>query len=171
MNYNAIEELKKYDDYYLNSDLKSTYRKHRDEIIKLQTAIETVWQNQQLDKNEFEILYNGLRNPWVVVYYYVLGEQINKMFGEINGIEKLIYLGIQDKKWQTRFNTVVIMKAINNQDVKTKIIDLGLSDTSKKVREMAEDVQKNYFTMPRDHFKANMLKKGKSWFMKIFDSE
>jgi hypothetical protein len=122
MNYNAIEELKKYDDYYPNSDLKSTYRKHRDEIIKLQTAIETVWQNQQLDKNEFEILYNGLRNSWFVVYYYVLGEQINKMFGEINGIEKLIYLGIQDKKWQTRFNTVVIMKAFNNQDVKTKII-------------------------------------------------
>lgn len=171
MKYSAIEELKKYDDYYPDSDLKSTYRMHRDEIMKLQTAIETVWKNQKLDNNEFEILYNGLKNPWVVVYYYVLGEQINKMLGEITGIEKLIDQGIQDKNWQTRFNTVVIMKAINNQDLKTKIIDLGLSDKSKRVREMAEDVKTNYFSKPEETLLTNMLKKGKSLVMKIFDSE
>ncbi len=171
MNYDAIEELKKYDDYYHNSDLKNTYRKHRDEIIKLQTTIETIWQNQQLDNIDFEILYNGLQNSWVVVYYYVLGEQINNMLGEITGIEELIYQGIQDKSWQTRFNTVVIMKGINDQDLRTKIIQVGLSDKSKKVREMAEDVNINYLNSTKDSTNMTLPKRGKLWLKKLFGTE
>jgi hypothetical protein len=144
MNYNANNELKKLDEYYPNSDLRQIYVKHRDEIIILLRTIETVWQNQQLDKHTFDILYQGLQNSWTVVYYYIVGGQINLMIGKIVGIEELIFKGIEDKSWQTRFNTVVIMKEFSNRKIKNKIIDLGLKDKSKKVSEMAFDV-KNYY--------------------------
>lgn len=170
MNYSAHDELKKLDDYYPNSDLKNSYKKHREEIIKLLTTIEHIWQHQQLDKNTFEIVYNGLQNPWMVVYYYIVGEQINKMIGKIAGIEEVIYQGIQDKNWQTRFNTVVIMKAINNQELKTKIIDLGMSDKSRKVREMAEDVKMNYLGSSTDSTNQILPKTENSWLKKLFGS-
>ena len=144
MNYNANNELKKLDEYYPNSDLKHIYVKHRDEIIILLRAVETVWQNQQLDKHNFNILYKGLQNSWTVVFYYIVGEQINLMIGKIVGIEELIFKGIEDKNWKTRFNTVVIMKALDNRKIKNRIIDLGLKDKSTKVNEMATDV-KNYY--------------------------
>jgi hypothetical protein len=145
MKYNANNELRKLDEYYPNSDLKQIYVKHRDEIILLLKTIETVWQNKQLDRHNFDILYKGLQNSWTVVYYYIVGEQINSMIGKIVGIEELIFKGIEDKSWQTRFNTVVIMKGIDKRDIKNKIIDLGLKDKSKKVSEMASDV-KNYYS-------------------------
>jgi hypothetical protein len=170
MNYSAHDELKKLDDYYPNSDLKNSYKKHREEIIKLLTTIDHIWQHQQLDKNTFEIVYNGLQNPWMVVYYYIVGEQINKMIGKIAGIEEVIYQGIQDKNWQTRFNTVVIMKAIDNQDLKTKIIDLGMSDKSRKVREMAEDVKINYLGSSTDSENQILPKTENSWLKKLFGS-
>jgi len=144
MNYNANDELRKLDEYYPNSDLKHVYVKHREDIILLLRTIENVWQNQQLDKHNFNILYKGLQNPWTVVYYYIIGEQINSMIGKIVGIENLIFKGIEDKSWQTRFNTVVIMKGLDNKEIKSKIIDLGLKDKSKKVSEMASDVKKYY---------------------------
>lgn len=144
MIYSANNELRKLDEYYPNSDLRHTYFKHRNEIILLLTTIETVWQNQQLDKHNFDILYKGLQNSWTVVYYYIVGEQINSMIGNIVGIEELIFKGIEDKSWQTRLNTVVIMKEIDNREIKDKIITLGLKDKSKKVCEMASDV-KNYY--------------------------
>jgi hypothetical protein len=144
MNYNADKELKKLDEYYPNSDLRHIYVKHRDEIIILLRAVETVWQNQQLDKHNFDILYKGLQNSWTVVYYYIVGEQINSMIGKIVGIEELIFKGIIDKNWQTRFNTVVIMKVLDNREIKNKIIDLGLKDKSKKVNEMATDLKDYY---------------------------
>lgn len=168
MNYSAHDELKKLDDYYPKSDLKNSYKKHREEIIKLLTTIDHIWQHQQLDKNTFEIVYNGLQNPWMVVYYYIVGEQINKMIGKIAGIEEVIHQGIQDKNWQTRFNTVVIMKAIDNQDLKTKIIDLGMSDKSRKVREMAEDVKINYLGSSTDSENQNLPKTENSWLKKLF---
>ena len=144
MNYNANNELKKLDEYYPNSDLRHIYVKHRDEIIILLSAVETVWQNQQLDKHNFNILYKGLQNSWIVIYYHIVGEQINSMIGKIVGIEELIFKGIEDKNWQTRFNTVVIMKVLDNREIKQKIIDVGLMDKSKKVSEMATDVKTYY---------------------------
>jgi len=144
MNYNANNELRKLDEYYPNSDLKHTYVKHRDEIILLLRTIEAIWENQRLGKHNFDILYKGLQNSWTVVFYYIVGEQINSMIGKIVGIEELIFKGIADKSWQTRFNTLVIMKVLDNREIKNKIIDLGLKDKSKKVIEMATDV-KNYF--------------------------
>ena len=141
MNYIAGNELKKLDEYYPNSDLRHIYVKHRNEIIILLRAVETVWQNKQLDKHNFDILYKGLQNSWIVIYYYIVGEQINSMIGKIAGIEELIFKGIEDKNWQTRFNTVVIMKVLDNRDIRNRIIDLGLKDKSKKVSEMATDVK------------------------------
>ena len=85
MNYNAINELRKLDEYYPNSDLRFIYLKHRDAITLILKTIETVWQNQQLDKHNFDILYKGLQNSWIVVYYYIVGEQINSMIGKIVG--------------------------------------------------------------------------------------
>ncbi|MBL7914749.1 MAG: hypothetical protein JNL49_06850 [Bacteroidia bacterium] len=144
MNYNANSELKKLDEYYPNSDLKHVYIKHRDEIIKLLRAVETVWQNQHIDKYTFNILFKGLQNSWTVVYYSIVGEQINSMIGKIVGIEELIFKGIEDRNWRTRFNTVVIMKALDKREIKNRIIDLGLKDKSKKVKEMATDVKDYY---------------------------
>ena len=144
MKYNADNELTKLDGYYPNSDLKHSYVKHRAEIITLLKAVETVWHNQQLDKHNFDILYKGLQNSWTVVFYYIVGEQINSMLGKISGIEELIFKGIEDRSWQTRFNTVVIMKTIKNRDIKNKIVDLGLMDKSSKVRKMASDVKDYY---------------------------
>ncbi len=144
MNYNANNELSKLDEYYPNSDLKHVYVKHREEIVLLLRTIENVWQNQLLDKQNFNILFKGLQNSWTVVYYYIVGEQINSMIGKIVGIENLILKGIEDKSWQTRFNTVVIMKGLDNREIKSKIIDMGIKDKSKKVSEMAADVKKYY---------------------------
>ena len=66
------------------------------------------------------------------------------MIGKIVGIEELITKGIKHKRWQTRFNTIVIMKGIHNREIQNKIIDLALKDKSKKVIEMANDVKNHY---------------------------
>lgn len=144
MNFDANNELRKLDEYYPNSDLKHIYVKRRDEIIILLNAVERVWKNKHLDKQNFDILYKGLENSWTVIYYNIVGEQINSMIGKIVGIDELIDKGIKDKSWQTRFNTVVITKGIDNREIQNKIIDMALKDKSKKVVEMAHDV-KNYY--------------------------
>lgn len=144
MNFNANNELRKLDEYYPNSDLKHIFNKHRDEIILLVNAVESVWKNKHLDKQNFDILFKGLENTWTGIYYNIVGEQINSMIGKIGGIEELITKGIKDKRWQTRFNTIVIMKGIHNREIQNKIIDLALKDKSKKVIEMANDVKNHY---------------------------
>jgi len=141
MNYNAKEELIKMDEYYLNSDLKHIYQKQREKIILMLNAIELIWKHKILDEQNFEILNDGLKNPWVVVYYYIVGKEINLMTGTVKGIEELILKGIEDKKWQTRFNSVVIMKGFKNKEIRNRVIELALNDKSKKVREMALDVK------------------------------
>jgi hypothetical protein len=110
----------------------------------LTNTIEKIWISKKADDASLEILYEGIKSSWQVVYYYVVGEQINKMIGEIHGIESLLYFGVTDKKWKVRFNTTVILKAIQNNEIKTDILHVALNDKSKKVREMAEDVSANY---------------------------
>ena len=109
----------------------------------LTNTIEKIWMFKKADEACLEILFEGITNSWQVVYYYVVGEQINEMIGEIHGIESLLYSGITDKKWKVRFNTTVILKAIKNKKIKTEIVQIALNDKSKKVREMAEDVSVN----------------------------
>ena len=144
MNFNANIELRKLDEYYPNSDLKHIFNKYREEIILLVNAVESAWKNKHLDKHNFDILFKGIENSWAGIYYNIVGEQINLMIGKIVGIEELITKGIKDKRWQTRFNTVVIMKGIHNSEIQNKIIDLALKDKSKKVIEMANDVKNHY---------------------------
>ena len=141
MNYNAKEELIKMDEYYLDSDLKHTYQKQREKIILILNAIELIWKRKILDEQNFEILNEGLKNSWVVVSYYIVGKEINLMTGKVKGIEELILKGIEDKKWQTRFNSVVIIKGFKNKEIRNRVIELALNDKSKKVREMALDVK------------------------------
>ena len=144
MNYDAKTELGKLDKYYPNSNLKHIYVKHREEIIIILSAIETIWKKRNLEEKELSILDKGIANNWLVVYYYIIGEQINLMIGEIIGIENLLFKSVVNKNWQTRFNTIVIMKTIENKEIKNKIIALGLQDKSKKVLEMVIDVKNNY---------------------------
>ena len=94
-----------------------------------------------MDEQNFEILNEGLKNSWVVVSYYIVGKEINLMTGKVKGIEELILKGIEDKKWQTRFNSVVIIKGFKNKEIRNRVIELALNDKSKKVREMALDVK------------------------------
>ncbi|WP_074978653.1 hypothetical protein [Zhouia amylolytica] len=143
-NYSADNELRELDNYYPKSDLNHVYQKNRDQIINLLNTIEAVWNTSELDNEKFEILYEGLQNSWTAIFYDIIGKEINLMTGKINGVEKLIYNGIKDSKWRTRFNTVVIMKGFEQKKIKNEIIDLGLSDKSKKVREMALDVQNHW---------------------------
>jgi len=171
MNYNAQEELRKLDEYYPNSDLSHVYSKHRNEIIRLLETIESVWQKNALDKPSFDVLFDGLQNSWVVVYYYVVGEQIDLMLGKIVGVEELLNKGIEDKNWRTRFNTMVVMKALKDQNIKTKIIESGLRDKSKKVREMAEDVKNGYMNKTIDTAKSNFQKTGRTWLKRLFGTE
>lgn len=145
MTFSAKNELKKLDEYYPNSDLVHIYKKHRESIIKLLETIEDVWTTKQIEKTNFEVLYDGLKNACTVVFYYVVGEQINLMIGKIVGAEQLIFKGIEDKSWRVRFNTVVIMKGLEKGEIKRKIVELGLKDKSEKVIEMALDVKRNYF--------------------------
>lgn len=144
MNYSANSELKKLDEYYPKSDLNHIYQKHREQIILILNTIESVWKTKKLNDQNFEILYEGIENSWAGVSFYIVGKEINSMMGKINGIERIIYNGIEDKKWQTRFNTVVIMKGFENKEIQNKVIELGVNDKSKKVQEMALDV-KNYW--------------------------
>ena len=143
-NYIARDKLKKLDDYYLRSDSNHIYQKNRDHIITLLNTIESVWKTKELNTSEFEILYQGLRNSWTEIFYYTVGKEINSMIGKINGVEKLIYNGIKDSQWRTRFNTVVIMKGFEHKEILNEIIELGLIDKSKKVREMALDVKNHW---------------------------
>jgi len=144
MNYSANSELKKLDEYYPKSDLNHFYQKHREQIILILNTIESVWKTKKLDDQNFEILYEGIKNSWAVVFFYIVGKEINSMIGKINGIERIIYNGIEDKKWQTRFNTVVIMKGFENKEIQNKVIELGMKDKSKKVQEMALDVKNHW---------------------------
>lgn len=171
MRHNANNELKKLDEYYPNSDLKHIYVKHRDEIAILLKTIETVWENQKLSKDDFNILFKGLQNSWVVVYYYVVGEPVNSMIGKIDGIEKLIYKGIEDKNWKTRLNTTIILKGIDNNELKCKIIEIALKDKSQKVREMAIDVQNNSIHSTTNITNSTLPKAGRTWLQKLFGSE
>jgi hypothetical protein len=144
MNYNANDELKKLDEYYPYSDLKHPYKQHRETIITLLSTIESVWKNKTLDEQNFKILTEGLKNPWVIVFYHIVGKEINLMTGKVKGIEDLIFNGIVDKRWQTRFNTVVVMKGFKNKEIQSRIIEIALNDKSDKVREMALDVKTYY---------------------------
>ena len=143
-NYIASDELQKLDNYYLKSDLKYIYKKNRDKIIILLNTIENIWKTREITAQNFETLFLGLRSTWNVIYFYILGKQINLMIGKIYGVENLFYKGIEDNNWTTRLNTVVIMKEIDNKIIKNKITEIGLQDKSKKVREMAIDVKNNY---------------------------
>ena len=143
-NYIASDELQKLDNYYLKSDLKYIYKKNRDKIIILLNTIENIWKTREITAQNFETLFLGLRSTWNVIYFYILGKQINLMIGKIYGVENLFYKGIEDNNWTTRLNTLVIMKEIDNKIIKNKITEIGLQDKSKKVREMAIDVKNNY---------------------------
>ncbi len=132
------------DTYYPNSDVNHIYQKHRNQIILLLRAIESVWQTKELNGQNFEILYNGLKNSWHGVYFDIVGKQINAMYGKINGIEQLITNGIKDKQWKVRFNSLVIMKVFASGELKNQVVASGLNDKSKKVREMAADIKKYY---------------------------
>ena len=132
MNYSANSELKKLDEYYPKSDLNHFYQKHREQIILILNTIESVWKAKKLDEQNFEILYEGLKNSWTLVFFYIVGKEINSMIEKVNGIEKIIYNGIEDKKWQTRFNTVIIMKGFDNKEIQNRVIELGLKTRVKK---------------------------------------
>ena len=142
--FSAIKELEKLDQYYPKSDLNHIYQKNRDTIIAQLNTIESIWKTKEVDNAKLNILYQGLQNSWVGIFYYIIGKEINAMTGKINGIEKLIYKGIKDSKWQTRFNTVVIMKGFHHKEILNDIVELGLIDKSKKVREMALDVKDHW---------------------------
>ncbi|NVO03986.1 MAG: hypothetical protein HXX09_14920 [Bacteroidetes bacterium] len=141
MNFSANIELNKLDKYYPKSDLNHIYQKHREQIILILNSIESVWKAKKLDDKNFEILYEGLGNSWSAVFYNIIGKEINSMIGKINGFEKLILTGIEDHKWQTRFNTIIIMKGFEKKEIQNKVIELGLKDKSTRVREMALDVK------------------------------
>ncbi|CAM1367078.1 hypothetical protein [Tenacibaculum xiamenense] len=144
--FNGKQELKELDNYYPNSDLSHIYLRHRDQIIELLKTIELVWSNKKLESHNFEILYEGLKSSWQVVYFDVLGKEINSMIGVIEGIEQLLMAGINDSKWKVRFNTLVIMKRFKHEEIKKNIIEIALNDKSKKVRKMALDIKKYWKT-------------------------
>ena len=143
-NYSANKELKKMDAYYPNSDLNHIYQKHRNQIVVLLSTIESIWQTKELSDQNFEILYEGLKNSWQGVYFDIIGKEINAMVDKISGIEKIISKGIKDKHWKVRFNSLVVMKIFDSGQLKNEVIDSGLNDKSKKVREMAIDIKKYY---------------------------
>ncbi|MBK7212249.1 MAG: hypothetical protein IPH88_02895 [Bacteroidales bacterium] len=144
MKFSAKNELIRLDEYYPNSDLKHIYQIHREKIIVLLNTLELVWKQNKLDEESSQILTEGLKNPWEVVFYFLVGKEINLMTGKIKGIENLILEGIEDKRWQTRFNTIVIMKGFKNKEIRKIVLEKALNDKSVKVREMAMDV-KNYW--------------------------
>lgn len=144
MKFSAKNELIRLDEYYPNSDLKHIYQIHREKIIVLLNTLELVWKQNKLDEESSQILTEGLKNPWEVVFYFLVGKEINLMTGKIKGIENLILEGIEDKRWQTRFNTIVIMKGFKNKEIRNIVLEKALNDKSVKVREMAMDV-KNYW--------------------------
>jgi hypothetical protein len=144
MNYSSKDELKKMDEYYTGSNLNHVYQRHREKIILLLNTIESVWKAKKLDEQSYKELNEGLENSWLVVFFYIVGKQINLMVGKIDGIEKLLLNGIENPKWQIRFNTVVIMKEFKHKKIRSKVIESALNDKSKRIREMAIDV-KNYY--------------------------
>lgn len=141
MKYSAKNELIRLDEYYPNSDLKHIYQIHREKIIVLLNTLELVWKQNKLDEESSQILTEGLQNPWVVVFYYIVGKEINLMIGKVKGIENLILKGIEDRRWQTRFNTTVIMKGFKNTEIRNIVLEKALNDKSAKVREMAMDIK------------------------------
>ena len=143
-NHSTNIELRKMDDYYPNSDLNHIYQKHRKQIIVLLNTIESIWEIRDLNDQNFEILYDGLKNSWHGVYFDIVGKEINSMAGKIRGVEKIISNGIKDKHWKVRFNSLVIMKIFDDQELKNEVIELGLNDKSKKVREMADNIKRYY---------------------------
>ena len=142
--YNAEKELKKMDDYYPHSDLSSTYKKHRGQIIELFKTIELIWKTKKINDQSFEILFDGLKNSWHGVYYEIVGKEINAMLGNIEGIERIISYGINNSQWKIRFHTLVIMKGITDKEIQKTIVALGMMDKSKKVREMAADIKNHW---------------------------
>ena len=131
-NHSTNIELRKMDDYYPNSDLNHIYQKHREQIIVLLNTIESIWETRDLNDQSFEILFDGLKNSWHGVYFDIVGKEINSMVGKIRGVEKIISNGIKDKHWKVRFNSLVIMKIFDDQELKNEVIELGLNDKSKK---------------------------------------
>lgn len=119
--YSAIKELKALDDHYTKSDLNHVYQKHRAQIILLLFTIESIWKSKELNHGMTLILFEGLSHPWTPIFYYIVGAEINLMIGKINGIETIIYDGIKDSQWQTRINTVVIMKGFKHKKFKKKL--------------------------------------------------
>ena len=132
------------DDYYPNSDLNHIYQKHRKQVILLLNTIEHTWKTKELNDQNFEILYDGLKNPWHGVYFDIVGKEISAMVEKIDGIEKIISNGIKDKHWRVRFNSLVIMKIFNGGELRNQVIEAGRKDKSKKVREMANDIKRYY---------------------------
>lgn len=137
--FSAKEEIKKMDEYYPNSDLSFHYKKNREQIVVLLDAIESIWEKETINDEQYTLLLNGLRASWSVVWFYVVGVNLIKMYGHIPKVDSLLSDAMSDRSWQTRFNTICVIEDLKDGDFKYQILKSGLNDKSKRVREMTTE--------------------------------
>ena len=152
---NAKSEIERLEKHYLNSDLKHTYMKHKEEIYTILNCVERIEKEKQINSVDLKILKDGLRNSWEEVFCHQAGKYLSQLSFNYKEAEQVFYNVFDDKDYNVRFRVVTALLNEPPRKIIKEILSKALHDKSLTVQQKAEDVISRLNT----EWKYNFLKK------------
>jgi len=133
------DEIQKYDEYYLNSDLSNIYKQNRNKLIEIIGTFYSIQNKKNIDENDLKVIRNGICESWSVIFHDCTGKYISQFEPDYQLLTDLIEELCNSTKWNVRKNIIIISPMFKNIGLKNSIILKGLEDKSSRCREYAFD--------------------------------